>query len=179
MEGWPHQRIDGQEVKIDHLINEWTKERQDIRSSQTRRQTDGQTGRQTDKQTDTMDSRCQEMTKRRSKWSPWAHVLPKWTEDALTDAPWGKFRSFWDTKNSLSQEWGSERSKRAIERVSAAQGASKGRSPDQANEWAVWANERTDERVAQFLCPNSWLFCPNVWRTNKGTDALRDNRVED
>ena len=28
----------------------------------------------------------------------------------------------------------------------------------QANEWAVRANEQMDERVAQYLCLNSWLF---------------------
>ena len=34
--------------------------------------------------------------------------------------------------------------------MSAAEGASKASSPEQVNEWAVRANERTDERVAQY-----------------------------
>ena len=57
-------------------------------------------------------------------------------------------------------------SERASEQVSVAEGAS---SPEKANEWAVRANERTDERVAQYLRPNSWLFCPTVlrWETAK------------
>ena len=33
---------------------------------------------------------------------------------------------------------------------------------EQANETAVRANKRTDERVAQYFRPNSWLFCPTV-----------------
>ena len=39
--------------------------------------------------------------------------------------------------------------------MSAAERAS---SAKQANEWAVRVNEQMDERVAQYLCPNSWLF---------------------
>ena len=33
---------------------------------------------------------------------------------------------------------------------------------EEVNERAVRANERTDERVTQYSCPNSWLFCPTV-----------------
>ena len=41
------------------------------------------------------------------------------------------------------------------ERVSAAEGASEASSLKQANEWAVKANEQMDERVAQYLRPDS------------------------
>ena len=44
------------------------------------------------------------------------------------------------------------------ERVSAAEGTSKASSPEQANERAVWANERTDELVAQYCSLYFWLF---------------------
>ena len=43
-------------------------------------------------------------------------------------------------------------------RVSAAKGASEASSPEQANEWAVRANERTDKRVAQYYSLYSWLL---------------------
>ena len=59
---------------------------------------------------------------------------------------------------SLSHERGSERSERASERVSAAEGASEASSPEQANEWAVWANER----VTQYLRLDSWLIQTTV-----------------
>ena len=42
--------------------------------------------------------------------------------------------------------------------MSAAEGASEASSLEQANEWAVRANERTDERVAQYYSLYSWLF---------------------
>ena len=77
-------------------------------------------------------------------------------------ALWDKTRSFWDIKNSLSHERGSERSEWASERVSAAEGASEASSPEQANEWAVRANEQTDERVAQYLLLFSCLFHTTV-----------------
>ena len=41
--------------------------------------------------------------------------------------------------------------------MSAAEGASKASSPEQANEWAVRANERTDKRVAQYCSLYFWL----------------------
>ena len=46
--------------------------------------------------------------------------------------------------------------------MSAAEGASEASSPEQANELAVRANERTDERVAQYFSLYSWLFWPTV-----------------
>ena len=46
--------------------------------------------------------------------------------------------------------------------VSAAEGASEASSPEQANEWEVWANERTDKQVAQYFHLDSWLFWPTV-----------------
>ena len=55
------------------------------------------------------------------------------------NALWDKTRSFWGIWSSFfprAQEWVSGASKRA--------------------------NERTDERVAQYLHPDSWLFCPTV-----------------
>ena len=62
----------------------------------------------------------------------------------------------------------SEVSERASNRVSAAEGASKASSPEQANEWAVRANKRTDERVAQYLRPDFWLLSTIVKRRNTG-----------
>ena len=44
------------------------------------------------------------------------------------------------------------------ERVSTAERASEASSAEQANEWAVQANKRTDKRVAQYLRPDLWLF---------------------
>ena len=55
------------------------------------------------------------------------------------DPLWDKTRSFWDIKNSLSHERGSERS-----------------------EWAVRANELTDEWVAQYLRLYSCLIQTTV-----------------
>ena len=52
---------------------------------------------------------------------------------------------------TLSHERGSEQSEQVSERVSAAEGASEASSPEQANEWAVRANGRTDEQVAQYF----------------------------
>ena len=80
-----------------------------------------------------------------------------------TDLLWDKTRSFWDIKNSLSHERGSEQSEQASERVSAVEGkASKASSPEKANEWAVRANERTDELVTQYLRLDSCLFQTTV-----------------
>ena len=62
---------------------------------------------------------------------------------------WDKTRSYGDIKNSLSHEWGSERSERASGRVSTAEGASEASSPEQANEWAVRANGRASGPVLQ------------------------------
>ena len=46
--------------------------------------------------------------------------------------------------------------------MSAAEGASEASSPEQANEWAVRANEWTDERVAQYFSLYSCLFQTTV-----------------
>ena len=48
--------------------------------------------------------------------------------------------------------------------MSVAEGASEANSPEQANEWAVPANEQTDERLAQYLRPYSSLFQTTVDR---------------
>ena len=48
--------------------------------------------------------------------------------------------------------------------MSAAEGASEASSPEQANEWAVRANERMDERVTQYLRLDSWLIQTTVRR---------------
>ena len=53
--------------------------------------------------------------------------------------------------------------------VSAAEGASKTSSPEQANELAVRANERTDEQVAQYLRLYSCLFQTTVHRSLPST----------
>ena len=85
-------------------------------------------------------------------------------KESDTFALWDKTRSFWDIKNSLSHERGSEQSEQVSERVSAAEGTSEANRAEQANEWAVQvnepANEQTDERVAQYSRPNSWLSEP-------------------
>ena len=56
---------------------------------------------------------------------------------------------------SLSYERGSEWSERASE-------GSEPSSAEQAYEWAVGANKRTDKRVAQYSNLYSWLFWPTV-----------------
>ena len=80
--------------------------------------------------------------------NPWLRVLVFNFRDPVAPLS-DKTRSFWDINNSLSLERGSERgseqSERVSELVSTAEGASK------ANEWAVRANEQTDERVAQYF----------------------------
>ena len=48
-------------------------------------------------------------------------------------------------------------SEQASEQVSAAEHTSKVSGAKQANEWVVRANEQSDERVAQYLCLDSWL----------------------
>ena len=50
------------------------------------------------------------------------------------------------------------RAREWAKRASAAEGASEASSPEQVNKWAVQANERTDERVAQYFSLYSWLF---------------------
>ena len=45
--------------------------------------------------------------------------------------------------------------------MSAAEYASKASSVEQANEWVMRANERTDKQMAQYLHLNSWL----IWTT--------------
>ena len=59
-----------------------------------------------------------------------------------------------DAFNSLTQTcipWARERvHEPASERMSAAERASEASSAEQANEWAVRANERADERMAQY-----------------------------
>ena len=60
--------------------------------------------------------------------------------------------------NSLSQERGSEQSEQASKWVGAAERACKSSRAEQANEWAVQANERMDEQVAQYCSLYSWLF---------------------
>ena len=47
-------------------------------------------------------------------------------------------------------------SERSSDWMSTAERASKARRAEQANEWAVQANEQTDERVAQYLRLDSW-----------------------
>ena len=64
--------------------------------------------------------------------------------------------------NPLSHEQESERSERANERMSTAVRTSK--ACKQANEWGVWANELTDERVALYFHLYSWLFRTIVHR---------------
>ena len=90
---------------------------------------------------------------------------PSTSISSSTIALWDKTRSFWDIKNSLSHEWGSERSERASKRVNAAEGTSKASSTEQANEWVVRANERTDERVGPYLRLYSCLFQTTVRRS--------------
>ena len=56
----------------------------------------------------------------------------------------------------------SKKSKQASQRVSAAERATKASSTEQAHEWAVHANERIDEQVAQYFSLYFWLFWPTV-----------------
>ena len=64
--------------------------------------------------------------------------------------------------HSLSHELRSERTERASEWVSIAECMSEVSSVEQANEWAVWANERTDEWKAQYFHLGFWLIGPTV-----------------
>ena len=67
----------------------------------------------------------------------------------------------------------SEGVSKVSKRVSAAERGSEASSAEQANEWAVRANERTDERMTQYCSLDSWLFWPTVcwrfqgWRVSK------------
>ena len=61
--------------------------------------------------------------------------------------------------------------------MSAAEGASEASSPEQANEWAVRANERTDERVAQYLRLDSCLFQTIVRRFYVFTQSFINFRL--
>ena len=86
------------------------------------------------------------------------HIHQRARANVSASALWDKTRSFWDIKNSLSHERGSERnwaSKRTSER-------SEGR--EQANERTVRANEQTDERVALYCSLVFWLFWPTERR---------------
>ena len=60
----------------------------------------------------------------------------------------------------------------ASERGSAAEGTSTASSPEQANEWAVRANEQTDEQVTQYLRLYSCLFQTTVQRATVKMTAL-------
>ena len=55
-------------------------------------------------------------------------------------------------------------SERASKQMSTAERASQARRLEPANEWAVPANEQTDERLAQYLRPYSSLFQTTVDR---------------
>ena len=55
-----------------------------------------------------------------------------------------------------------EQSEQANERVNAAERTSKVRSAEQANQWAVRANEQMDKQVAQYLHLDFLLFWPIV-----------------
>ena len=46
--------------------------------------------------------------------------------------------------------------------MSAAECGSEASRVEQANEWAVWANKRTDERLAQYLHLGFWWIWPTV-----------------
>ena len=68
-----------------------------------------------------------------------------------TGFKWYKISAFIpQTKTSFpwAAEWASEG---AIEQMSAEKRASKASSAEQDSEWAVQANERVDERIAQFF----------------------------
>ena len=58
--------------------------------------------------------------------------------------------------------------------ASAVEGASEASSPEQAKEWAVRANERTDERVAEYFSLFSWLYWPTM-QTMDISYKLRSN----
>ena len=58
-------------------------------------------------------------------------------------------------------------SEQASGKMSAAERMSEASRAEQANEWAVRGNEQTDERVAQYLRLDSWLFWTIVCRWNR------------
>ena len=71
-----------------------------------------------------------------------------------------KLQNKYPSNHPLSHERGSEQSERASEQVSAEERASEASRAEQANEWAVRANKRTDERVAQYFRLGFWLIWP-------------------
>ena len=83
----------------------------------------------------------------------------------------------------MSHERGSERSEWASEQVSAAKGANEASSLKQANEWALQANKRTDEWVAQYFSLYSWLFWPTVqhrkWKEEKQEEERNEGEEEE
>ena len=101
------------------------------------------------------------------------------SKPAGDNALWDNTKSFWDIKNSLSHERGSEQSERASERVSAAEGASEASSLVQAIEWAVQANKLTDERVAQYLRHYSCLFHTTVHKHESNTNTRNEVLTEE
>ena len=58
--------------------------------------------------------------------------------------------------------------------MSAAEGASKASNREQANERAVRAKERMDERLARYSRPDSGLCCPTVKREAKMDEGKRN-----
>ena len=71
---------------------------------------------------------------------------------------WDKTRSFWDIKNPLSHERGSEGSERVSKRVSAVEGASEASNLEQANEWTVRANEQTSKWTSEWLSTYAYIL---------------------
>ena len=79
-------------------------------------------------------------------------------------ALWFKTRWYWDIEfYTFPQAW--EGAKWASERTNERSGAQRsGQVKRAGNEWAMRANERTDKRVAQYLCSDSLSFQSKVRR---------------
>ena len=56
-------------------------------------------------------------------------------------------------------EWAIKRARKQMNSTGRLSEASRA---EQANEWVVRTNKQTNERVAQYLCPNFWLFWTTV-----------------
>ena len=57
--------------------------------------------------------------------------------------------------------------------MSAADCASKASSAEQANEWAVQANEQTDEQMGQYLRLDLWFF----WIIEESCQSVIQNQL--
>ena len=86
-------------------------------------------------------------------------------KEKRTGALWARSKKYTDEiaiQSSLSHEWRSERSEQASEGMSTVERASNASRAEQANEWAMQANEWMDKRVAQYFSLDSSLIWPSA-----------------